>query len=153
MVNDSKVVLLVEDLPSDMELMRIAFKRAKLDHPIHEAQDGQEAIEYLSGAGIYADRKRFPEACVVITDLKMPRVDGFELLKWLMEHEQFAALPRIVLSASDHESDRRRAAELGCCEYLIKPAGFDQLVNIVLHVDETWILQHCSTAGRTRTRH
>jgi CheY-like chemotaxis protein len=99
-VRNAKVVLLVEDLESDLILMRVAFQKAKVTHPIQEARDGQEAMDYLSGAGIYADRERYPEACVVITDLKMPKVDGFDLLRWLKERHEFDQLPRIVLTCS-----------------------------------------------------
>src|SRR5215831_13598345 len=102
-MKNAKVVLFVEDMESDLGLMRVAFQKAKVQHPMQEARDGQEAIDYLSGAGVYADRNRYPEVCVVITDLKMPRVDGFELLKWLKGRSEFCRLPRIVLTASPLE--------------------------------------------------
>lgn len=145
-VRNGKVVLLVDDLETDLMLMRVAFKKAGVKHPIQEAKDGQEAIDYLSGAGIYADRSRYPEACVVITDLKMPRVDGFDLLSWLKERPEFEGLPRIVLTASALEGDRKRAKELGCSEYLVKPSGFDKLIEVAAHLDDEWIEAHCPSA-------
>ena len=147
-MRDAKVVLLVEDLESDLVLMRIAFQKAKVTHPIQEARDGQEAIDYLSGAGIYADRKRYPEVCVVITDLKMPKVDGFDLLKWLKERREFDRLPRIVLTCSAIEEDQKLASELGCCEFLVKPTGFETLVEVAAHLDDAWIEAHCPSAGQ-----
>ena len=148
-VRTAKVVLLVDDLESDLLLMKVAFGRAKVRHPIQEAVDGQQAIDYLSGAGVYADRDRYPEVCVVITDLKMPKVDGFELLGWLRERSEFNRLPRVVLTASGLEEDRRRAAELGCCEYLVKPTGFERLIEVAEHLDDAWIEAHCPSAGKS----
>jgi len=144
------VVLLVDDLETDLMLMKVAFRKAKVSHPVQEAVDGEEAIDYLSGAGIYADRKRYPEVCVVITDLKMPKVDGFELLRWLKERPEFDRLPRIVLTSSALEADRERATELGCCEYLVKPTGFERLIEVAEHLDKAWIEAHCPSAAAAK---
>jgi CheY-like chemotaxis protein len=145
-----KVVLLVEDLDTDLELMRVAFQEAKVKHRVQETTDGWQAIEYLSGTGIYADRERYPEVCVVITDLNMPRVDGFELLGWLKERPQFDDVPKIVLTASDLEEDRERAMGLDCWEYLVKPTGLSRLVEVVQHVDRDWIERHCPSGRSLR---
>jgi CheY-like chemotaxis protein len=145
-----KVVLLVEDQDTDLVLMRVAFQKAEVRQAIREVSDGQEAIEYLSGEGIYVDRKKYPEVCVVITDLRMPRVDGFELLAWMKERRQFDWLPRIVLTVSDLAEDRDKAIELDCWEYLVKPTGFDRLVEVVRHMDEEWIDEHCPSGKPLR---
>ena len=142
----AKVILLVEDSESDLMLMRFAFERAKVKRPVQVAHDGQEAIDYLSGIGIYEDREKYPEVCVLITDVKMPRMDGFELLAWLNERPEYTRLPRIVLSASGLEEDRRRAAELGCCAYFVKPSELNELIEVVAQMDEKWISEHCPMA-------
>jgi CheY-like chemotaxis protein len=145
-VRATKVILLAEDSESDLMLMRFAFEKAKVKRPIQVAQDGQEAVDYLSGTGIYANRKKYPEVCVLITDVKMPRMDGFELLAWLNERPEYVRLPRIVLSASGLEEDRRRAAELGSCAYFVKPSELNELIEVVAHLDEKWISEHCPMA-------
>jgi CheY-like chemotaxis protein len=136
-------VLLVEDSHNDIMLMHYAFKKADVQNPIVEVRDGQEAIEYLNGVGIYADRQRYPLPCLIITDLKMPRVDGFALLKFLKDRPDLARVPKLILSASNMEKDRNRAAELGACGYFVKPSGLDELVKVVSHLDDTWIADHC----------
>jgi CheY-like chemotaxis protein len=143
----SSVIMLVDDSPDDMELMRIAFKKAGIRNPIAELHSGEQAIAYLTGEDKYADRRHFPLPCLIITDLKMPGVDGFELLKWLMEQPAFEPVPKIVLTASAHEEDKKRARELGCAAYLTKPNQLAGLVNLVNEMNTGWISQHCPVPG------
>src|ERR1043166_1530587 len=117
------VIMLVDDSPDDLELMRLAFKKAGIWNPIAEMHSGEQAIEYLSGENGYEDRRHFPLPCVIVTDLKMPGLDGFELLEWLKAEPGFERVPKIVLSASGQESDQKRARDLGCSDYFIKPDG------------------------------
>ncbi len=135
--------MLVDDLEDDIALMRFAFQRAGIKNPLCEMRDGEEAIAYLSGEGEYADRERYPLPCLIITDLKMPRVDGFQLLAWLRPQSEFHRVPRIVLTASGHERDEKRARELGGCAYFIKPSQLNQLVQIVKELDNDWISENC----------
>jgi CheY-like chemotaxis protein len=137
------MIMLVEDSESDLDLMRFAFKRAGIPNPICEMHDGGEAIEYLSGKGKYEDRERYPLPCLIITDLKMPRVDGFALLEWLKAHPEFDRVPKIVLTASGHEKDEKQARELGGCAYFVKPSQLGNLVALLMEMDEDWISQHC----------
>lgn len=136
-------ILLVEDSEHDLFFMRYAFRQAGVKNTVVELRDGQEAIDYLSGVGPYSDRSRYPLPCLLITDLKMPRVDGFGLLQWLSAQPDFHRIPKIVLSSSDEKTDRTRAAELGGCAYFVKPGGIQDLVQVVKHLDNTWIAQHC----------
>src|SRR5436190_5741750 len=99
-------VLLVEDDDNDILFMQIAFKRAGMEHPLVAVHDGEMAIEYLSGTGRYNDRERFPLPCIIVTDLKMPRMDGFDLLEWMQGRPELAGTPAIVLSSSDQPADR-----------------------------------------------
>lgn len=140
-------LMLVDDSVNDLELMRIAFKRASIRNPIAEMHSGEQAIAYLSGKGDYADRKQFPMPRIVITDLKMPGVDGFELLEWLKGQSAFDGVPKIVLTASPHEADKRRARELGCSAYLVKPEQLDGLVKLASEMNQYWISVHCQIAA------
>lgn len=136
-------ILFVDDSEEDRELMRYAFAKAHVPNPIVELQSGEEAIQYLSGAGGFADRERYPLPCLIITDLKMPYVDGFELLEWLRGRPEFNRVPKIVLSASDHDGDKMRARKLGACAYFVKPAQLNELVVVVRQMDEEWISENC----------
>lgn len=135
--------MLVEDSEDDRALMEFAFTRAGITNPIFMAHNGQEAIAYLEGQGDYADRDRYPLPCLIITDLKMPGVDGFDLLEWLKTRWEFNRVPKIVLTASGHEKDERRARQLGSCAYFVKPSQLADLVKVVIAMDEDWISKHC----------
>lgn len=111
-------------------------------------RDGQQAIEYLSGSGDYANRERYPIPCLVITDLKMPKSDGFDLLNWMSQRPDFDSIPKIVVSSSSQEVDRRRAQGLGACAYFEKPLELYRLVELVRHLDDTWIAKHCPRIPR-----
>jgi len=124
-------------------LMRYAFRKAEVKNPVVILPDGQAAVAYLNGDGDYADRERHPLPCLIITDLKMPNLDGFGLLEWLQSRPEFQRVPKLVLSASGLQSDRVRAAHLGACAYFVKPNGLDELVKVVDHLDEAWIADHC----------
>jgi len=139
----SSVVMLVDDSADDLELMRVAFKRAGVRNPIAQAYSGEQAIAYLAGEGQYADRQQFPLPRLIITDLKMPGLDGFELLKWLREHPAFEGVPKIVLTTSGHDEDRKQALASGCSAYFVKPNELEGLVNLVRAINSDWISQHC----------
>ena len=137
------VIMLVEDSEDDREMMRFAFRKAGVENPVCELHSGDEAIAYLSGHGQYVDRERWPLPCIIITDLKMPRMNGFDLLQWMRERPEFDPIPRIVDSTSSREDDRKRAGDLGACAYFQKPLQLDHLVELVRHLDATWIAKHC----------
>jgi CheY-like chemotaxis protein len=142
-VEKTETILLVDDSEDDHELMRFAFKKAGVRNPVRELHSGDEAIAYLSGKGEYADRERYPLPCLIITDLKMPGVDGFDLLDWLRKCPEFACVPKLVLTASAHEGDEKRARQLGACAYFVKPSQLSNLVKTVVAVNEDWISEHC----------
>jgi CheY-like chemotaxis protein len=142
MENDG-TILLVDDSADDLALMRLAFKKAGVRNPVRKLYSGEEAISYLSGEGDYADRERHPLPCLIITDLKMPGVDGFELLEWLNDHPEFIRVPKLVLSASVFDHDEKRARQLGACAYFVKPSQLNDLVKTVIEMNEDWIAEHC----------
>jgi CheY-like chemotaxis protein len=124
-------VLAAEDEESDAFLMQLAFGKAGLTDKLLILRDGQEVIEYLKGGGPYADRNLYPLPSLLILDLKMPRVTGFEVLAWLGVNPQFKDLPVVMLSSSSHEADIERARQLGAWDYHLKPHGMAPFVQLV----------------------
>lgn len=124
-------MLLAEDDPNDVLLFERSVVKSGVGAWLHVARNGEEAIEYLKGEGDYGDRSMHPLPRLVVTDLKMPRVNGFELLEWLKEHEQCRFVPTIVLSSSNDPKDIQRAYELGVNCYLVKPQTFDELSEVI----------------------
>lgn len=122
------VFLLVEDNADDAFFMQRAFRRAGLQNPLRIVTNGDQAIDYLSAAGEFADREKYPFPDMIFLDLKMPGRDGFDVLTWLRK-EQKCDVPVAVLTSSPEEVDRRRAHELGAGEYLLKPPTSDVLLD------------------------
>lgn len=131
-------VLLVEDNADDALLMQRAFKSQGLERPPHICADAVEAIDYLKGEGKFADRLTFPFPHLIITDLKMPRGDGFELLAWLRQHVEAMVIPTIVWSSSDDPRDVKRAYMLGANSYMRKPSDFQEFKNMVADMFRFW---------------
>lgn len=125
------VVLIVDDDDDDVELMRLAFEKAKAPCGLMSVRDGDEAIKYLSGEDKYADRKMFPMPLLVLLDLNMPRLNGFEVLAWIKNNTQSTFPLVITLSYSHLESDIRRAYELGTSAFVAKPVDLDGSVSLV----------------------
>jgi CheY-like chemotaxis protein len=131
-------ILFAEDSPDDVALIKIGFAKVKFPLPVHFVEDGIGAVEYLEGKNQYADREKYPLPSMLLTDLKMPRMDGFELLDWIRSREQFKKLPVIVVTGSNQIEDRSRAIERGASAYVIKgllttpPASlFDAIVQFI----------------------
>jgi CheY-like chemotaxis protein len=133
------IVLLVEDNEDDVHLFKRACAKAGVPLPVNVCRDGTDAIEYLRGTGSYADRTKYPFPKILITDLKMPRSNGLELLKWLREHEHCAIIPVMMFSTSALEQDVAEAYRLGVTAYFQKPSTQDQLVAIVKAAMDFWI--------------
>jgi CheY-like chemotaxis protein len=133
------VVLHVDDDPNDAELFRVAARKAEAHFVLNNAEDAEKAIAYLSGRGLYADRRNFPLPSLVLLDLKMPRVTGLEVLQWIRCRPEWAQLPVVVLSGSELQDDIQRAYEMGANSYLIKPLGFEALVGLVKSIQGVWL--------------
>jgi DNA-binding response OmpR family regulator len=132
-------ILHVEDDPNDAMLFRHACRKAEVDFELYGVNDGDEAIDYLRGTSDFGDRRRFPLPQLVLLDLKLPRVSGFDVLAWIRHEATLKTLPVIVLSSSSHESDIQRAYDLGANSYLVKPVGFDALVGVVRTIQGYWV--------------
>lgn len=131
-------LLIVEDEPHDVEFLRRALTRSGVVTPIHDVENGEQALGYLQGLGRYADRAAFPLPRLIITDLKMPQMNGIELLRWIQAHPAYRAIPTIVLSSSTNESDVNAAFEAGARGYMVKPVGFDQLLQLAKVIADYW---------------
>jgi DNA-binding response OmpR family regulator len=133
-------MLLVEDDEADILLLRRAFRNARIANPLIEVRNGQAAIQYLSGDGAYADRVRYPIPFLILLDLRLPKLSGFEVLEWIRDQSEFDHVIVVVLTASDHVVDVTRAHELGANSYLIKPGNFDELVELVKGINGSWLV-------------
>jgi len=129
-------VLHVDDDPNDTALLQAASRKANVDFELLNVEDGEQAIAYLEGTGKYHDRSLYQMPCLVLLDLKMPRADGFEILKWIRQHRTLSQLPVVVLSGSELQEDIRNAYADGANSYLVKPLGFEALVDLVKSINE-----------------
>jgi CheY-like chemotaxis protein len=133
------IILLAEDEETDAYFVNMAFKKAGLKHSIAHVMDGQQVIEYLSGEGRFADRKNHPLPNLLLLDLKMPRVNGFDVLTWLRDHPELKDLPVVILTSSDYPVDIEQACKLGAVDYRLKPSSPQQLVQFALDVHASWL--------------
>ena len=132
------LVLSAEDEESDAIILKRAFRKATVLNPLTILKDGQEAVDYLSGVAPYGDRNEHPLPALVLLDLKMPRMSGFDVLAWIATRPDLKSIPIIVLSSSSSDADMRRAREMGAQEYLVKPNGVDQLAQIIHGLHSRW---------------
>jgi CheY-like chemotaxis protein len=117
----SSLILLAEDDDNDIFFMQRALKKAEVHFPLQVVTNGQEAIDYLGGTGKFADRAQYPLPSVMLLDLKMPFLDGFEVLSWIGSQPSLKEIPVLVLTSSAEERDRQKATELGAKGYFVKP--------------------------------
>ncbi len=132
-------ILLVEDNRMDVELTLDAFHEAKLLNTIHVASNGQEALDYLFGRGQYADRNTFPKPNLVLLDLKLPGIDGFEVLRQIKSTPILKRLPVVILTSSKEEGDRALSYDHGANSYLVKPVSFDGFMGVVRQIEGYWL--------------
>ncbi len=118
-MNNCALILHVEDDPNDVLLFDLALRRKKVGLPVHSVGDGQEALNYLEGSGAYADRARFPLPGLIVLDLKLPGMSGFDLLEWRRAQPAYKAIPVFVLSSSFLPQDCTRAKALGANRYFV----------------------------------
>jgi CheY-like chemotaxis protein len=133
---EARVWLIVEDDENDFILLKRALQRAEPDSNVQWVRDGAEAKEYLRGEKQYVDRRAFPLPCVVLSDLKMPRCSGLELVQWMRQHPQFRVLPFIMFSASDQPADVGLAYQDGANWYLAKPSAFVEMVEMLRRLSD-----------------
>jgi CheY-like chemotaxis protein len=132
-------ILLVEDSSLDVELTLDAFNERRLANSVHVARNGQEALDYLHGQGEYADRQTHPLPDLILLDLKMPGMDGTEVLRRIKQTPLLRRIPVVILSSSKEEGDRAVTYDSGANSYLVKPVSFEGFLEVVRRIDDYWI--------------
>ena len=132
-------LLLVEDNRMDAELTLDAFHEAKLLNSIYVCPDGRVALDYLFGRNIYADRQAYPMPNLVLLDLKLPGIDGFEVLRQIKSTPILKRLPVIILTSSKEEGDRALSYDHGANSYLVKPVSFEGFLDVVRQIEGYWL--------------
>lgn len=133
-------ILLVEDNPNDIRLALHVFRRFNLDSRVKVVRDGSEAIEYLCRTDPTPGRSELLPPRLVLLDLKLPLVDGLEVLQRIKSDSRTRAIPVVVLSSSREESDRERSYQLGVNSYIVKPVDFDQFMTVLQQATLYWLL-------------
>jgi CheY-like chemotaxis protein len=137
-----KTIMLVEDNPDDEALAIRALKRNHISNAIVVAHDGVEALDYLFGTGIYAGRDISIKPTVILLDLKLPRIDGIEVLRRLREDDRTKLVPVVVLTTSSEEQDMLDSYSLGCNSYIRKPVDFIQFSDAIRQLGMYWLLMN-----------
>ncbi len=132
------VILAAEDDPNDLELLRHVVGENGVEVNFQAADDGEQLIQYLRGHGPFSDRDLHPIPDIVVLDLKMPRMNGFEVLQWLRQEPGLACIPAVVLSGSGLESDIEEAYRLGANTYFTKPGQLAELRKIIGSLIDYW---------------
>lgn len=135
----SAVILLVEDNRMDVELTLDAFREAKLVNTVQVATSGQQALDYLFGRDAYADRKQYPLPNLILLDLKLPGIDGFEVLRQVKATPLIRRIPVIILTSSKEEGDRALCYDSGANSYLVKPVSFEGFLGVVRQIEGYWV--------------
>jgi CheY-like chemotaxis protein len=134
-----QAILIADDSEEDAFILKRAFMRAGSDIPLSFVKDGKEAMNYLSGEGEFADRTAHPMPRLLLLDLKMPRMDGFDVLGWMQQQPTLKLLPVTVLSSSNDDRDVDRAYALGANSYVVKPGSFYGVIEIVEKLLAYWL--------------
>ncbi len=132
-------ILHVEDDPNDVMLIGRAFRKANISGNVQVVNDGEQAVDYLSGNQGYSDRDAHPLPSLVLLDLKLPRKPGLEVLTWIRSREDLKRWPIVVLTSSKQPVDINRAYEIGANCYLVKPVNFEEMLEMVKTIDHFWL--------------
>jgi two-component system, response regulator len=138
-INDVEI-LLVEDNPQDLELTVRALRKANLANHIQVARDGEEALEFIFCEGPYSNRKIEDKPKVILLDLKLPKVDGLEVLERIKSDDRTKDIPVVVLTSSREQKDVIESYQLGVNSYIVKPVSFDQFIEAVRNLGMYWLL-------------
>jgi CheY-like chemotaxis protein len=134
-------ILIAEDIENDVELLRRSFKQAGLSVPMHVVEDGEECIAYLEGTGKYTNRDEYPLPDLLLLDLKMPKVNGFDVLKWIRSQPSLSSLRVVILTSSERIRDINLAYGLGANSFLTKPLNFTEFSNTIQAMYKFWMEQ------------
>jgi two-component system, response regulator len=146
MIKEIRTILLVEDSAADAEMTMDALREAKLANPIVHVEDGVEALDYLFQRGAWAEKPVVVPA-VVLLDIKMPRLDGIEVLREIRSSDRLKRVPVVILSSSREESDLARSWDLGVNAYVVKPVNAQQFFDAVQTLGQFWAVMNESRPG------
>jgi len=132
-------ILVVDDSKDDVFLLCRAFKRAGLDPSLIHVRDGEEAVDYLSGENPFTDRARYPLPTLMLLDVKMPKLDGFDVLQWILTRNELNNLRVVMFSSSFQREDVEKAKVLGAVDYLTKPTGIEGFDDVVQTIARKWL--------------
>jgi CheY-like chemotaxis protein len=135
-------IALVEDNEDDLFFMKRALKSADIINPLEVLSTGKMALDYLQGNGAYADRTAHPLPFLLLLDLKLPDMSGFDVLRWVKAKEGIPMLATIVLTTSGESRDIERAYDLGANSFLVKPSGSEQLLDLVIALKQYWFIHN-----------
>ncbi|MGO8694443.1 MAG: response regulator [Rectinemataceae bacterium] len=133
-------VLLVEDNPQDADLAKRALRKKNLANHLHWVEDGEAALDFLFRRGRYADRPQNRQPKVVLLDLKLPKVDGLEVLEAIKKDERTRSIPVVIVTSSRQDPDIAKAYDLGANSYVVKPIDFDQFADAMINLGYYWLL-------------
>lgn len=148
MISNDKVILLVEDNPDDADLTLRAFSKNKLQNKVIVARDGQEALDFLFSESKYKGRPAADDPQLILLDLKLPKVDGLEVLKRMRANEKTRRIPVVILTSSKEEQDLLRGYDLGANSYVRKPVSFEEFVEGVRQLGLYWLVLNEPPPGR-----
>lgn len=131
-------ILIVEDDESDYHLIEMALKETRFPTRVRWVRDGEEARQYLVGDDPFQNRREHPLPDIIMLDLKMPRMGGFEFIEWLRRSPYFRSVPAMVMSSSSLPEDVHRAADVGATTYFVKPHRFEDFVDLLQHIAAYW---------------
>jgi CheY-like chemotaxis protein len=132
-------ILHVEDNEDDQFFLKRAFAAADIRNTVHFVDDGQKAIDYLSSQGGFTDQQQFPTPCLIILDLKLPKIHGLDVLRWVRAHKEFKSIIVVILSSSPLRNDVDMAYDIGVNSFLVKPLSADQMIHIARLIKQYWL--------------
>src|SRR3954447_8730076 len=138
-MKDKRIILHVEDDPNDVLLVGLAFRKSGIAATLQVVNDGEQAVQYLSGQGQYSNRDTCPLPALVLLDLKLPRRSGLEVLTWIRGQDNLRRLPVVVLTSSNQQADVVRAYDIGLNSYLVKPSALEELVQTIDKACAYWL--------------
>ena len=145
-----KIILLVEDNPSDVELTRRALHKSHISNQMIVAEDGQEALDYLFGGDPLTNTNKNELPALILLDLKLPKVDGLQVLRQIRANERTSRVPVVILTTSNEEQDITQSYDLGANSYIRKPVDFKQFVDVIQYLGLYWLVMNETAAPKRR---
>jgi len=140
-MSERALILIADDSEDDITVIRKAFQKAFIPNPLYAVKSGEEAIAYFKGEGLYSNRDEYPLPDLLLLDLKMPGIDGFDVLRWIRQQPTLSATRVVVLTGSDHIRDVNQAYQLGANSFMVKPGDFENYMEIGKSLEKYWLRQ------------